>query len=84
MKKPFNETKVGKFLTEKKAGKIITGAVDTFTGGLASNVIEKTQTTTSGQVDYYKLLGLIIAGAALIGVLTGKLTPEQAQDFVTP
>lgn len=82
MKKPFNKTKVGNFLTNKRGGKMLVGALDTFTGGLASNVIEKTDTTESGQVDWTKLLGLIITALVMIAVLLGKISPEEAQQLV--
>lgn len=82
MKKPFNKTKVGHFLTDSAVGKILVGSVDTFTGGLASNIIEETPTSPSGSADKIKAVGAILTALILIYlVVTGQITTEEAEQI---
>ena len=84
-RKPLNESKTGKFLTEKKLGKALLGVADGFTFGGASAFIEPTTTTKSGEFDLTKTvlkLGTIIA--VMYFVSKGYLTPEDAKDIVNP
>lgn len=82
MKKPFNKTKVGKFLTKSVTGKLLVGAADTFTGGIVSNAVESTEDHVSGRLDVVKAIGtLLIAGFLIYLVVTGKITIEQAEEL---
>lgn len=82
MKKPFNKTKVGQFLTKTTTGKLIMGAADTVTGGIVSNAVESTEDHPSGQVNVPKMIGTLVIGAVLIYlVVTGKISIDQAQEL---
>lgn len=82
MKKPFNKTKVGQFLTKKPVGKLILGAVDAVTFGAGSNIVESTEDYPSGKADIIKLIGsFLIAGYLIYLVVSGQITIEEAQEL---
>jgi|GEM_PF-4929866 len=82
MKKPFKKTKVGQFLTKSLTGKVIVGLADGATMGLASNIIEETETSPAGKVDPYKAIGTTVVVLVLIVLVAkGIITVEQAEDL---
>lgn len=82
MKKPFNETRIGRFLTKKPLGRLVLGGIDAVTFGTASNVIESTEEHPSGTADLIKLVGsFLIAGVLIYLVVTGKITIEEAEEL---
>ena len=82
MRKPFNRTKVGKFLTNTMTGKMLVSAGDAFTGGAPSKIIDGTEDSPSGHADLIKVGGgLILAGVLIYLVVTGKITFEEAEQL---
>lgn len=81
MKKPFNKTKVGGFLTKTFAGKLLTGVADSFTGGAVSNAVENNEDFPSGKVNWTKLTGTIVGLILIYLVVTGKISLEQAEEL---
>lgn len=81
MKKPFNKTKVGSFLTKTVTGKLITGVADSFTGGAVSNAVEPSEDYPSGKINWSKLMGTVVGLVLIYLVVTGKIDLKQAEEL---
>jgi len=87
MKKPFNETKIGKILTTP----LIKGAVSLLPfslGSIASNILDE-NATGSGTLDPktmpVKLMKLVIYAVLVYLFMSGKISKEdaeQAKEFI--
>ena len=81
MKKKFKETLIGKILTSKVA-KGILKSVPFGIGSLAGNIIDEVNGSKSGEIDkksiYPQLIKLALYAALAYLIVSGKITPEQA------
>ena len=87
MKKKFNETKVGKFLTTNDAVKRSLDLVPFGIGSLVSSILDKNE-TEAGEPDStlgFKLAKIVIYAILVYLVLSGSIgweDAEKAQDFM--
>tara|TARA_R110000796_G_scaffold103652_3_gene213082 strand:+ start:374 stop:637 length:264 start_codon:yes stop_codon:yes gene_type:complete len=82
MKKPFNKTRFGNFLTNTATGKLLVGGADFFTGGIVSNIVEETPQSPSGSADKMKVVGTLLISLLLIYLVSnGTISLEEAEQL---